>query len=669
MAMRSGFGKARSRRHTVASLGVILLATCVMPGAAAAVDCNGRSFERVSVNGGSDQGDQRSLWPYLSFDGCTVAFKSDATNLVGNDVNQSTDVFVRERGTDTTTRVSVSANGQEANDTSFPPALSGDGNLVAFGSLATNLILGDTNGHPDMFVKDRTSGAVSRVSVSVVGPQPNDGSPDIPPAISDDGRFVAFVSLASNLVSGDLNETSDVFVYDRAMNKTELISAAQVGSDRGNSANGPSTAPSMSRDGRFVVFVSSARNLVSGGTDPENARPGIFLWDRQNQTMERITVTINGQPLNGESRNPTVTDDGRFVAFASDATNLVADDVNQASDVFIRDRETGTTTRVLPPQGCTLGGAAAIEGDGFSDSPSFSADGHFLVFVSAASNLVAGDTNGFPDIFVLDRTTDLIARVLGEGQAEPNGASSLPHVSGDGEWIAFQSDATNLVPDDTNNATDVFVAANPFLSGGPIPGVTPLPTCTATLTNTPGGEDTPTPTPTGSQSVTPGVSPSAGTGTPTGTPSTPTPTATPVSCENNGDCPNGQVCVNKICVPPPPCSTTDDCPDNLVCIGNMCVAPPPCSTTDDCPDNLVCVSNMCVAPPPCSTTDDCPADLICVGNQCVPGTLTPTPKSGGGGGGCGVDPQSSHQAQGTMALALPALVWILRRRSGLRRWR
>lgn len=693
----------RTTHGVAAWVGLVTAAVAMAVGTARGDDCNGRQFERVSVNSSFGEGDRGSLLPHLSLDGCTVGFKSDATNLVTQDTNNVTDVFVRDRRSDTTERVSVNASGVEGDDFSFPPGVSADGRLVAFGSAATNLIANDANGRADTLLKNRDGGSVERMSVETAPCSPGDptncggGSLDEATAMSANGLIVAFASGAANLASKDLNETTDVFVRDREHGATELISRSQVGADRGNSANGPSTSPSLSSDGRFVVFVSKATNLANG-IDPENTKNEIWLWDRQNLTMDRISVTIDGKAANGNSRSPSVSDDGNYVAFASDANNLVPGDTNAVSDVFLRDRAAGTTIRIEPPDGCTTGGAAAIQPTGFSDTPSISGDGRFVAFVSLAANFVADDTNGVADIFVFDRTTRLVARILGENDVQGDRGSSNPNISTDGQWIAFQSDARNLVSDDHNNAADVFVAFNPFLTGEPIPGVTPLPACTETPTVTPtscipGGcpagevcaEDeicrVPTPTPTATP-CSPGECPPGEACAADGMCKPVTPTPTPTRC-SVGQCPSGQVCADDgVCKVPTPTATRTpctigSCPTGQVCAPDgMCKEPTPipCTLTTDCPPPQVCIGGMCKPPGQCDSDDDCLPTQMCdlVTMQCVPrSTATPTrtatakPGGGGGGGGCGcrVDPQEPDGPQTAAVVLLPALLMWLRRRT------
>src|SRR6266446_5737670 len=317
-----------------------------------------------------------------------------------------TALWGRSAGAQTTERVSVASGGTEANGASLSSALSADGRFVAFDSAATDLVAADTNGVSDVFVHDRQTGATERVSVASGGAQA-DGSSGLigfafPPALSADGRFIAFVSVATNLVAGDTNGATDVFVRDRQTGTTERVSVASGGTQ----ANNASRYPALSADGRFVAFQSDATNLVVGDT---NGMTDVFVHDRQTGTTERVSVASGGGTQGtGNSGGffafPALSADGRFVAFQSDATNLVAGDTNGATDVFVHDRQTGTTERVSVASGGT-------QGNGFSAGPALSADGRFVAFHDTATNLVAGDTNGASDVFVHDRQTGTPERV------------------------------------------------------------------------------------------------------------------------------------------------------------------------------------------------------------------------------------------------------------------
>ncbi|CAN5754431.1 PD40 domain-containing protein [soil metagenome] len=339
-----------------------------------------------------------------------------------------------------TTRASVRSNGGEANGLSGGAALSATGRFVAFDSIAANLVPGDTNGEFDVFVRDRKLDRTNRVSVRSSGGQGNGGS--FQPAISAGGRFVAFPSSATNLVQGDTNDADDVFVHDRTTGKTRRLSLRS----NGTQTNDASSQPALSASGRFVAFVSLATNLVPGDA---NGVEDIFVHDRRTGTTRRVSVGAAGQ-ADGPSTGPSISAGGRFVAFSSDATNLVANDTNGVADVFVHDRRTGKTRRV------SVG--AAGQADGSSAGAAISGDGRFVAFASLASDLVADDTNDERDIFVRDRKARTTRRVSvgAAGQADDR-SQSVIEISGDGRYVAFPSDATNLVSNDTNGLRDIFV--------------------------------------------------------------------------------------------------------------------------------------------------------------------------------------------------------------------
>ena len=292
------------------------------------------------------QGDDASWEPSINGDGRFVVFYSDAANLVPGDTNAAEDIFVHDRQAGTTERVSVSSNGTQGNGYSYSPSISEDGRFVAYYSDATNLVPGDTNVFEDIFVHDRQTGATERVSVSSGGGQGNLNS--LNPAVNSDGRFVAFESGANNLVVADTNNGRDVFVHDRQTGATERVSV----SSGGVQGNQSSLAPSISSDGRFVAFFSSADDLVVGDT---TVNFDVFVHDRQTRTTDRVSVSSSGTQGNLNSFSPSVSGDGRFVAFASDSDNLVAGDTNVNFDIFVHDRQTGTTERVSVSSSGTQG--------------------------------------------------------------------------------------------------------------------------------------------------------------------------------------------------------------------------------------------------------------------------------------------------------------------------
>jgi len=346
--------------------------------------------ERVSVSSTGEQGNGSSWSPSISADERFVAFESWADNLVSGDTNETGDVFVHDRHTGVTERVSVSSTREQGNDESWHPTISADGRFVAFESKANNLVTGDTNKRYDIFVHDRQTSVTRQVSVSTTGEQGNDHS--INSFISADGRFVAFASDASNLVSGDTNGVGDVFVHNRQTGVTERVSVSSSG-EQGNDWYGVDDFPSISAEGRFVAFVSDASNLVSGDT---NGYRDIFVHDRYTRVTERVSISSTREQGYAHSWSPSISADGRFVAFSSGANNLVSGDLNDWWDIFIHDRQTGVTTLVS----VSSTGEQANLGNGI---PSISADGRFVAFSSGANNLVSGDTNGKTDVFVRDR--------------------------------------------------------------------------------------------------------------------------------------------------------------------------------------------------------------------------------------------------------------------------
>jgi len=403
--------------------------------------------ERVSVSSGGVEGnDCSACYSPISADGRYMAFMSYATNLVAGDANAKADIFVRDRESGTTERVSVSSIGAEANAESERPSISADGRYVAFDSDATNLVEGDSNGCPDVFVRDRLAGTTERVSVSSAQVGGNLGS--CGPAISADGRYVTFFSWASNLVPGDTNEWGDIFVRDRLAQTTERVSLSSAGAE----GNNDSVYPSISADGRYVAFESDATNLVEGDN---NLSLDVFVRDRVLGTTERVSLDSDEVEGDDESGRPSISADGRYVAFWSSATNLVAADNNLSPDVFVRDRDTGTTERVSVS-------SAGAEGNSHSVLPSISADGRHVAFHSCATNLVKGDTNYCFDVFVRDRMSGDTERVsVNAAGAEGNSNSGYPCITADGRYVTFDSLATNLVSGDSNGLYDIFVHGLP----------------------------------------------------------------------------------------------------------------------------------------------------------------------------------------------------------------
>jgi Tol biopolymer transport system component len=297
-----------------------------------------RSTERISVNAHGAGGNGESAYPTLSADGRYVAFESDAGNLVPGDSNGVNDIFVHDRETGLTRRVSVDSQGFEGNSRSAYGRISADGTYIAFQSLASNLVPQDMNSALDIFERDLRTGQTRRISLATSGMEGNGTSANA--AISADGRYVAFHSWSNNLVPGDSNLESDIFVRDRQLDQTARVSVDSFGGE----ANDRSLDPSISSDGRFVAFFSDATNLVVGDG---NHDPDVFVHDRATGLTTRVSVNSLGVEGNHGGRYPSITADGRFVAFDSSSTDLVPGDTNRVTDVFVRDRG--------PDSGATIG--------------------------------------------------------------------------------------------------------------------------------------------------------------------------------------------------------------------------------------------------------------------------------------------------------------------------
>ncbi|MFN0243348.1 MAG: MopE-related protein [Planctomycetota bacterium] len=397
-----------------------------------------QSTWRVSARSDGVQVSADSSEPSISSDGRVIAFASAADDLVDGDTNGASDVFVHDRSTGRTTRVSVGIEGEEARGDSRAPSISTDGRYVAFESRAPNL---DGYGIGGIFVHDRTLGDTTLVSVDSSGR----ASPIacFRPSISGDGRFVAFECGWDALVPGDANGQIDVLVHDRVTCATTIVSRNRLG----RAGNAPSTSPSISFDGRFVAFTSAATNLVFGDTNGER---DVFVFDRRIDALQRVSVSSENRQADGASYAPSISADGRFVAFTSDAVVLLPRP-RGPRQVFVRDRLIAHTRAVSVDSHGRLGNRP-------SNAPSISPDGRFVAFTSAATNLVDGDTNGFEDVFLHDVEEYTTLRVdvseRGEQAQAPSYAAS---VSSGGECIAFVSRARNLTCGDTNNAWDVFV--------------------------------------------------------------------------------------------------------------------------------------------------------------------------------------------------------------------
>src|SRR5688572_1201622 len=369
----------------------------------------------------------------VSADGRFVAFYSFASNLVPGDTNNHPDVFLRDRQTGTTTLVSRAYDGGPGNGMSLDPSISADGNYVAFLSHADNLVPGDGDSSADAFVYNRLTGQNSIIGQDSFGTEA--------PFISGNGRYVVFHTYAS-LVPEDTQGARDVYVTDLVSGGFELISKNALGEVGTNH----SLDPHISFDGRYVAFYSLADNLVPGDA---NANFDVFMRDRVGSTIVLASTGSGGQG-NNRSDEASVSDDGRYVAFESLASNLVPGDTNNRLDIFVRDLTGSTTIRASVD-------TAGVQGTGHSTRPHISGNGRYVVFQSD-SRLAPTDPNIVTDIYSRDIQANTTEQISLTSSGEPGlGYSHKPQVSSDGRYVVFGSYASNLVPGDLNDTRDVFL--------------------------------------------------------------------------------------------------------------------------------------------------------------------------------------------------------------------
>ncbi len=424
------------------------------------------SLERVSVSSSELEDENPSYGTLgLSSDGRYVAFTSNAEAWVPQFAqNFQPDIWVRDRKTGITELVSVATstlNGRAiGNGRSYLPSISDNGRFVAFVSNATNFAgvgITDDNNASDIFYRDRR-GRTTRVSVGPGSAQANGASTN--PHISGNGEFVAFQSDATNLDGADQNDSTDVFVHQVDTSGFGFLGiTTRVSEDEfGVEGDGPSSFPSISADGRFVAFQSQATNLHPDDTDPNT---DIYVKDMTTGAITLVSVDDAGLPGDGESTLPAISADGQFVAFVSTSTNLVLDDFNDVSDVFVRDLVNGITLRVsIDSDGVESPDLPSGEylTDPILGRPTLSADGNLVAFISDAA-LEFDDSNDAPDVYIHNVAEALTERLsISTDGFESDGASLAPVMTPDGSVVAYQSDGTALVDDDFNDVTDVFVA-------------------------------------------------------------------------------------------------------------------------------------------------------------------------------------------------------------------
>jgi len=418
-------GLARLRRATVIVFGIAAAALAVTPIAQAAIS----RFEP----GGTAEATYGISPTDVSADGRFVAFATDSDGAIEDDANGAIDLFVRDRETGSTDGIGRNEYGQLVG--AYGGTISDDGRYVAF-LAADGILSDDANGHADVFLRDRQTDTTIILTRGVDGPA--DGQSGMP-QISGDGRFVAYESQASNLVAGDGNGASDVFVYDVAAEATRLVSAGRTG----GSAAGWSNEPSISATGRYVAFHSSAWNLHAKlntfGTQ-------VFVRDLVKDAVEVVSVDSGGAPGSyGASFGASISADGSLVAFASLSSTLDPADGNGEVDIFVHNRDEGTTRLVSLPKGPAQTGE---QSNGRSDEPQLSGDGSVVSFRSDATNLVPDDVNETSDAFAVKLATGSIIRLSSTADGSGGDGWTLrPLLSGNAGLAIFSSNATNLAGD------------------------------------------------------------------------------------------------------------------------------------------------------------------------------------------------------------------------------
>lgn len=429
----------------------------------------------VSKTSGGSPGNATSNCPQVSADGSRVAFQTQATDLAVPDANGNIlDIILYDFNSGAILRLNESDGpfgvSVQANDWSSGPCISGDGQDVAFASDADNLVSDDTNGRRDIFVRHVDSFDTELVSMNSAGVQGN-SSADDEPAISFDGRFIAFGNRSTNLTSPPLTSSSyHVYVRDTLLQTTTLIDVGLGG----DPANAISNKPALSADGSFVAYESRATNLTAEGNPGGHSQ--IYVTDREKMETEVVSLSTTGALANGDCTDVTISDDGRLVVFASIANNLVA---GNTDGLFVHDRLTDDTWVVN----------TASDGHWVNGKwPGLSGDGHYFGFTSTSGDVVVGDTNGEPDVFIRDFQSGQTVRVSVNGSGvESNGPSIQSALSADGRYVVFTSSASNF-PGGPTTQQEVYRAdlgppspISPwFHLGSGLPGVGGIPSLSAT---------------------------------------------------------------------------------------------------------------------------------------------------------------------------------------------
>lgn len=402
---------------------------------------------RQSLSSSDSQTDAESSSPTLTGDGSVVSFISSATTLVSGSSGSKKEIYIKNISSKAVE--SASPSGVTIDADILSQHISSDGTKIAFSTEASNIVSPDLNAKEDVFLY-----SISGKTFKLISQNKNASASDgvsTAPAVSATGRYVAFESSATNLVTGDSNEKKDIFLYDDESAETPITKVTF--DTAAGPTDGDSTSPSVSSDGNYVVFASDATDLVSGDT---NGLKDVFLYSKTGQSISKISQTVAGIAANAESSSPSISGDGRYIVFQSKATNL-SDSINTgASNIYLLDR-TGQTLQQIS---LSLSGGAP---NGDSISPKISSDGTVIAFLSDATNLVASDSNNTPhdkayDVFVYSKASNTITRKSTKyNGSDVSGTAQGISVNQDGKIVSFSSSASLLVPHDTNDSKDIFV--------------------------------------------------------------------------------------------------------------------------------------------------------------------------------------------------------------------
>lgn len=407
------------------------------------------ALEKISnpISGQATDGD--SIQVSISGDGSRIVFASVNTHLIQNDGNFSRDVFLYERKTRAVSRISVDSAGNQVVGNCWQPSISGDGDHVVFSSSSTVLTSPPPmNGTQHIYMHTISTGETIFISESTSGTESDDASEE--PDVSADGRYVVFRSYSDVLDTKDTNGLTDIYLRDTIANSTKVLTLAPTEL----ASNGDSRNASISNDGRYVFLTSTGSNLISVDT---NGKEDAFLVDRQNLTTSRISKGLSMAESNGETTGGVISGDGDYVFFISDATNLTTDTTGGTKQLFSYHIPTGTVELVSRDSEGTIADEDVVD-------VVCSDDGRFVVFVTNARNFNAEPSRYYYDVYQRDLSTGTTTRISirpDGGQAEAH--SEFPAISGNGRYLGFQTISGNLAPPDLDGFRDILLTDNPVL--------------------------------------------------------------------------------------------------------------------------------------------------------------------------------------------------------------